>query len=554
MNRLHLFLVACLVALCPLAAGAQEDDAERPGTFFPVESLNAGLEPAPDWIDRTTPQGAVESFLDAVDRVDGAAAAHVLNLSEIPVPEQAQRGPRLAMELAEVLERRAVISWRQLLERPDGLDARQSTSVAMAGEPRRSLLIGIIEEGRREAAIRLNRVKPDGGDPVWVFSARTVDQVPALYDRYGPSRLERALPDWAKRSTLFGVELWEAVGLPVALVVAWLAGRLTHVLFHRLALRTRSARGQIALTAIRWPSIIVVTTSVILYAALGIFSVSGTVSSILTPLTLVGYVIAVLMFAMSVLDTALDRMVTFDAARLADPENSTARTYATLLTAGRRAVMVVGVVVGVGIVLAAANVLRSVGFSLLASAGAVTLVLGFAARHVLGNILASLQIAMNRSARIGDRIVIDGEYAIVERIHFTYIQLKTMKDNRLVVPVSTFINDSFENWSMVDGGMTCHVQVTFAQTVDFDAMLERFMDLVRDEPLISDPDTACMWAMSQDALGITVRFQFRVDAPTETWTTERKMQERILKAAQDLEAETGRPVLPSAVAGADGAG
>ena len=499
-----------------------------------------------------TPQGALESFLDALDRGDAAAAAHVLNLADIPPAEQSGRGPELARELGSVLRRRAVISWAKLLERPDALDARQSSSVAMAGEPRRSLLIGVIDEGAREAAIRLNRVRPAEGDPVWVFSNRTVDQIPALYDRYGPTRMERALPPWMKRETLLGLKLWELVGLPLAFLAAWIAGALTRRLFHALSARATGLRARIFLHAVRWPSIIVVCTTVILYAALVIFSVSATIASVLTPMILIGYVVAILLFAVSVLDTLLDRIVTFDADKLADPDHSTARTYATLLTAGRRALLVAGFVLGIGIVLASANLFRTLGFSLLASAGALTLVIGFAARHVLGNILASLQIAINRSARIGDQVVFDGEYATVERIHFTFVQLKTMKDNRLIVPVSSFVNDQFENWSMVDGGMTCHVPVTFAQTADLAAMQTRFRGLVEDEPLIPDKDSAHAWVMSQDALGITVRFQFRVEDPTETWSTERRMQERILKSAQDLQAESGRTVLPEAVAGTGG--
>lgn len=547
-------LGAALALLFLFTAGiaeAQEGDGP-PGTYFPVDALNAGLGPAPDWMDRATPQGAVESFLDALDSDDAAAAAHVLNLSDIPPAEQADRGARLARQLGSVLRRRAVISWAKLLERPDALDARQSSSVAMAGEPRRSLLIGVIASAGREAAIRLNRVRPADGDPVWVFSARTVDQVPALYDRYGPTRLENALPPWTKRETVLNLRIFELVGLPLAFAAAWIAGALTRRALHALSARASGIGTRIVVNSVRWPLIIVVSTSVILYAALGVFSVSATIASVLTPMILVGYVIAVLLFALSVLDTLLDRIVTFDSDKLADPDHSSARTYATLLTAGRRTLIVGGFLVGVGIVLASANLFRTLGFSLLASAGAITLVLGFAARQILGNILASLQIALNRSARIGDQIVFEGDYATVERIHFTFVQLKTMKDNRLIVPVSNFVNDKFENWSMIDGGMTCHVPITFAQTADLDAMESRFRDLVEEEPLIPDKGSACLWVMSQDALGITVRFQFRVEEPTETWTTERSMQERILKAAQELQAETGETVLPEAVAGTGG--
>lgn len=546
-------LRACLAGLLlvfflPVSAPAQQESGP-PGTYYPVGILNEGLGPRPPWMDLETPQSSIESFLDAVADGDADAAAHVLNLTDLPPQEQAAHGPRLAMQLATVLRRRAVISWRKLLERPDALDARQSSSVAMAGEPRRSILIGVLDAGAHEAAIRLNRIRPADGAPVWLFSERTVAQIPALYDRYGPTALERALPGWLTRQSVFGFTPWALLGLPTILALAWAAGWTSWRLFHALSARSKpGSRTRVVLEALRWPSTIVAATTVILVLSIHVFAVSGPVAAVLMPAILVGYVIAVLMFGMSALDTALNRIVTMDADRLADPDNSTVRNQATLMTAARRALIVVGVLVGVGIVMASANLFRTLGFSLLASAGAVTLVLGFAARHVLGNILASLQISINRSARIGDRIVFEGDFATVERIHFTYIQLKTMKDNRLIVPVSIFVNDKFENWSMEDGGMTCHVPIVFDQSADLDAMHERFLDLVQEEPLIPDKDSATLWVMSQDAFGITVRFQFRVEEPTETWATERRLQERILKAAQDLEAESGRQVLPRAVA------
>lgn len=540
--RAALACLACLWALAP--ALAQDGNEGPPGTYFPVAELNPGLGRTPDWVDLDTPQGAVESFLDAIDRGDLGAAAHVLDLNAFAPAQQAQRGPELAAQLAAVLRRRAVISWRALMERPDALDARQSSSAAMAGEPRRSILIGVLDEGAREAAIRLNRIRPEGGPPAWVFSARTVEQIEPLYDRYGPTALERALPGWVKEPGALGFSLWTAIGIPTILALAWATGWLTWRLFHWLCGRATRYWTTAALTALRWPLILVASTTMILFLTLKVFALSGAVASVLTPAILVGYVVAVMMFGMSALDTALNRMVTLDSGRLADPANSRVRTQATLMTAARRAVIVVGVIAGVGIVLSSANLYRSLGFSLLASAGALTLVLGFAARHVLGNILASLQISMNRSARIGDQVVFEGKFMTVERIHFTYIQLKTMKDNRLVVPVSTFVQDKFENWSMEDAGMTCHVPMTFAQTADLDTMELRFHDLVREEPLIPDKGSATMWVMAQGPLGVDVRFQFRVEKAVETWTTERRMQRRIQRAAQEEEAASGRVVLP----------
>ncbi|WP_375262002.1 mechanosensitive ion channel family protein [Palleronia sp.] len=517
---------------------------EPPGTWFPVETLNEGLAPPPDWVDRRTPQGSVESFLDAIDANAPEVAAHMLDLSGIPAEDQARRGPTLASHLADVLERRAIISWRQLLERPDSLEARQSSSAAMAGNPRRSLLIGVLDEGDREAAIRLNRVKPSDGEPVWVFSQRTVSQIPSLYERYGPNEFEKGLPMWLKRETVFGTRVLETIGLPLIIIGAGFAGWLSYKIFDLLSRRATGYWSRVALRAVRWPLIIIVTTSVVLVLALNVLTVSGAVASVLTPVTLIAYVVAILMFTMSLLDTALDRIVTFDASRLSDPDNSTVRNYATLMTAARRAAIVLGCIAGLGIVLASANVFRSLGFSLLASAGALTLIIGFAARHVLGNILASLQIAMNRSARIGDLIIFQGVFSTVERIHFTYIQLRTWDDNRVVVPVSDFISDKFENWSMESGGKICWNKMTLHQHADIDAIREAFLDLAEEEPEVTKDDDCKVLILGHDAFGITIRFQYRVENPSKVWPMQCAMGERILKECQRIENESDRKMLP----------
>lgn len=540
---LLLWVLFLLGAALPAAQAQQE--AAPPGTWFPIETLNGGLGDRPESMDLRTPQGAVEDFLDAIDDGRPEIAAHALDLSGVPDREQAERGPQLAAQLHSVLERRAIISWSSLLERPDALDAARSSSAAMAGEPRRSLLIGVLDADGRETAIRLNRVKPAEGDPVWVFSRRTVSQVPALYARYGPSWLERELPGWLRQETIFGARVFETVGLPMALILAILAGRITFVLLRRLSRTATGYWSGIALRAVRWPLITVVATTVVLFAALRVFSVTGPIASILTPLTLIGYVMAFLLFTLSILDTALDRIVTLDSDRLADPDNSTIRNQATLMTAARRVLIVLGVLVGLGIVLASANLFRSLGFSLLASAGAVTLILGFAARHVLGNILASLQIALNRSARIGDQVIYEDYFCTVERIHFTYVQLKTWDANRLVVPVSHFLSDSFENWSMVDGGRICSARITLHQQADIEALRQAFFDLCEAEEAVTVNESCKALVLEQDGFGVVTRFQFRVDDPNATWETECRMRERIVTEAQRIERETGRPMLPA---------
>jgi small-conductance mechanosensitive channel len=90
---------------------------------------------------------------------------------------------------------------------------------------------------------------------------------------------------------------------------------------------------------------------------------------------------------------------------------------------------------------------RQFGASLLASAGVAGLVIGLAARPVLSNLLAGLQIALTEPIRLDDVVIIDNEWGRIEEIKSTYVVVRIWDERRLVVPLQWFIENSFQNWT-----------------------------------------------------------------------------------------------------------
>ena len=531
--RLALCLLVALLA--PLAAAAQPDP------FYEVDALNEGLGPPPPGLDRETPQATMEFLLEAADDGDWEAAAHLLDLGEIAPADQALQGPLAAAQLHEVLERKVVLSWTRLLDRPDALDAAASSRSAVAGQTRRSLLLGVLDLEDRTVPIRLSRVAPDGGDPVWVFSRQSVENVPALYAAYGPTELEKALPAWAVADAAWGLAWWEVIALPAVVLLAVLAGAAVNRALAQGARRTDGTWLEIVLRSLRWPATIAVVTAVLSLATEELFVFSAPVDALMGPLIAAGFTVAIVLFVMTVLDGILDRIVVFDPESLADPDDAATRDRATALSATRRVVLVILVLLGVGWVLASAELFRTLGFSLLASAGAITIILGFAARRVLGNIMSSLQIAFNKSARIGDQIIYDGEWCTVERIHFTYVQLKHWTGNRHVVPVEEFVSNGFQNWTLAETEMLNVVTLRLAGTADVAELRRRFHEIAAEEEDILDQDACRLLVTEHDALGQTLRFQFPTPDPSTGWYIECRIRERLIAAAAEIERDTDVP-------------
>ncbi|MFJ9531346.1 mechanosensitive ion channel family protein [Herbaspirillum sp. NPDC101396] len=154
---------------------------------------------------------------------------------------------------------------------------------------------------------------------------------------------------------------------------------------------------------------------------------------------------------------------------------------------------------------------RQFGASLLASAGVAGLVAGIAARPVLGNFIAGLQIAFSQPIRIDDVLIVNGEWGRVEEITGTFVVVRIWDERRMIVPLQWFIENPFENWT--------HTSSTILGTVflwlDFKVPLEA---------LRTEFERVCKAAPQWDG---------RVCVLQVTDSNERAMQVRMLVSAQN---------------------
>ncbi|GAB3683591.1 mechanosensitive ion channel family protein [Salinisphaera aquimarina] len=125
----------------------------------------------------------------------------------------------------------------------------------------------------------------------------------------------------------------------------------------------------------------------------------------------------------------------------------TARKLETQARFISRGLSVLIAIIGVAAALMTFPSIRQLGTSLLASAGIGGLILGFAARPVIGNLFAGLQIALSQPFRIEDVLKVEGNWCWVEDITTTYVVLRAWDMRRIIVPLQWFIENPFENWT-----------------------------------------------------------------------------------------------------------
>jgi len=133
--------------------------------------------------------------------------------------------------------------------------------------------------------------------------------------------------------------------------------------------------------------------------------------------------------------------------RIDTEDNLLARKHLTQVRVLVRTADVLVVIVTVAAALMTFEPVRQYGVSLFASAGVAGLVAGLAARPVLSNLFAGVQLAMTQPIRIDDSVVVENEWGWIEEITSTYVVVRLWDLRRLIVPLTYFIEKPFQNWT-----------------------------------------------------------------------------------------------------------
>ncbi|MFK2903421.1 mechanosensitive ion channel family protein [Dyella ginsengisoli] len=163
-------------------------------------------------------------------------------------------------------------------------------------------------------------------------------------------------------------------------------------------------------------------------------------------------------------------------------DNLHARRVLTQARVLGRTASVLIVLLGLAAALMTLPQVRQVGASLLASAGLAGLALGLAAKPVLSNLIAGVQIALTQPIRLDDVVIIEGEWGRIEEITGTYVVVHVWDERRLVVPLNWFIEHPFQNWTRASAQIIGTVFLWLDYRVPMAPLREELTRLCREAP------------------------------------------------------------------------
>jgi small-conductance mechanosensitive channel len=169
--------------------------------------------------------------------------------------------------------------------------------------------------------------------------------------------------------------------------------------------------------------------------------------------------------------------------RLDVDDNLLARKHNTQVRVLLRAVDGVLVLLTAGAALMTFQEVRQYGVSLFASAGVAGIVAGLAARPVLSNLIAGVQLAMTQPIRLEDAVIVENEWGNIEEINSTYVVVRLWDWRRMILPLTYFIEKPFQNWTRDSSALIGTAMIYVDYRAPVAAMREKLEDIVKHSKL-----------------------------------------------------------------------
>lgn len=503
--------------------------------YYILGRLNEGIGLPSSQYNLQTPQAALEHFIAYARNEEYEEAAYALNLNLLPSSISKEEAGILAEKFYFVLNQRIKIDWGDLPDRPDGqVDISTTTNQAVAGKPRRSIVFGEVNLENRTVVLRLQRIKYKDYGAFWMISSNTVENIEDLYKIYGPRKLDRAMPSWA-RIKIWDTPIWKPVGTILLIILSYFLGKGLLLLSRKLFLKSDKVWVNNISKRLSKPAGI--TFGILIFYILlnELISFTGPSATTLYAILLIIVISSITWLIMRLIDYLMVYVAENKIGDTNPEENSEARMMLTYISVARRLITFVVIIIGASIILSQFRSLEKLGISLLASAGVATVILGIAAQSTLGNIIAGIQIAITKPARIGDTVIINDDWGYVEDIRFTYMVVRTWDLRRLVVPLRFIVSNTFENWSMTSASQIRPITLYADYRIDVSKVRKKFKELLEQEEGWDKNHPPTVQVVDVTEKAIEIRALCSSKDASHTWDLHCELREKLVKYISELE-------------------
>lgn len=165
-------------------------------------------------------------------------------------------------------------------------------------------------------------------------------------------------------------------------------------------------------------------------------------------------------------------------------------------------------------------------------AAILSVITGVSLRPFLENLFSGVVISFFKSIRIGDTVIIDNHYGLIEEIGLTYSVLKRWDWNRIVIPNSQLLQKEIQNLTMRDHYIWAYVEFFIGPDSDLEKVEIISKKVAKQSKYFNHAEEPSFWVMELQKDTIKCWLAAWADNPSEAWELRNDMRTKLLKELQ----------------------
>lgn len=211
--------------------------------------------------------------------------------------------------------------------------------------------------------------------------------------------------------------------------------------------------------------------------------------------------------------------------------NLRARKIRTQLIYVKKVAIVILVLFCLSLILLNFPSVRKFGTTILAGAGVAGIIIGFALQKSLVNLFAGIQIAFTQPIKIDDAVVVEKEWGWIEEINLTYVVVRIWDLRRLVLPITYFTENAFQNWTRNNAQILGSVFLYVDYSMPLAPLREHF-EKILNETRLWDRETQVLQVTDTTEKTMTIRLLMTAQNSPTAWDLRCYVREKMIEFIQ----------------------
>lgn len=165
--------------------------------------------------------------------------------------------------------------------------------------------------------------------------------------------------------------------------------------------------------------------------------------------------------------------------------------------------------------------------------GALTVILGIAAKPWIENFIAGLVITLGKTVRIGDTVTIDNQYGTVEEITLVHTIIKIWDWRRYVIPNHRLLQKEFINLTLQDNFFWKSVSFHISPDADLEVVEKLAIQAVKSSDKVINGEEISFWVMEMNCQSTECWIAAWAASPADAWTMSHEIRMELSRTLRE---------------------